>query len=137
MVRAHIDDAVVTATRDLFLTASTTSRIRNLTAGGAGAGDFALGGSVSNNEIHNTIEAYITNVGDGKLVSARDIHLTAFDQSAMVSLVGGIGGSSSAAVGAAVGVGGDRLERAQRLEGNGAAAGARGVVCKQGVDDSG
>ena len=103
-VAKRIEDAVVTATgimSDILVTASSGSILVSIAVGGAFAGDFALGGSLTVNSIANTLDAHIKN---STLVQAgRDINLVAVERDTLVAVAGGFAGSShSSAVGAAL-----------------------------------
>ncbi len=81
-------------------TAASTATIQSITIGGAGAGTFALGGSVSLNEIDSTIDAH---VGDGAILTSwGQIDLKATDGGVIQALAGGAAGAGSTAIGAAV-----------------------------------
>ncbi len=61
-IEAYVKRSTVESTGSGFeVSATSTSKIDSLTVGGAGAGKFALGGSVSLNEINNTVDARISN----------------------------------------------------------------------------
>ena len=103
-VKAFIEDAVVTAAgalSDILVTASSGSILVSIAVGGAFAGDFALGGSLTVNSIANSLDAHIKN---STLVQAgRDINLVAVERDTLVAVAGGFAGSShSSAVGAAL-----------------------------------
>ena len=98
---AHIDDADVKATPgSVELSSLSGGTIESLTFGVAGAGNFALGGSVSINEITNTIDAHVA--AGARVEAGTGIALIATDTSAIDSIAGGIGLSGSVAVAAAV-----------------------------------
>ena len=97
---ARIDGSSVTAgSGEVSLNSSTSGSIESAAVGVSGAGNFALGGSVSLNEIANTVEASITGA---TMLTAGSVSLAASDTSTIEALAGGIAVSSSAAVGAAV-----------------------------------
>ncbi len=103
-VKAYIEDAVVTAAgaiSDILVTASSGSILVSIAVGGAFAGDFALGGSLTVNSISNSLDAHIKN---STLVQAgRDVNLVAVERDTLVAVAGGFAGSShSSAVGAAL-----------------------------------
>ena len=75
--------------------------------GGAGAGNYALGGSISVNEIKNTVQASISDnngaAGVATTVSATgNVNLRASDNSTLVVVAGAGAGAGTAAVGAAI-----------------------------------
>jgi len=71
-----------------------------LGVGGAGAGGFALGGSVTLNEISNTVVASVT--GNTNMTAGTAINILAADLSDIDNLAGGVAGAGGAAIGAAV-----------------------------------
>jgi len=103
-VTASINNAAVTSTAStIALGATANSTIKNITAAGGGAGTFALGGSVSLNDIASTIDAHVTNVDAGTPVSsALGVSITAGDTSTIESLAGTVQGGGTAGIGAAV-----------------------------------
>ncbi len=101
IVTASIDSVSVSSTSgNVELSAQSTSEIEALAVGGAGAGSFALGGSVSLNEIDNRMDAHIIN-GSTVQAAAGDILINAIDSSTIDALSGGLAGSGGAAIGAA------------------------------------
>src|SRR6185436_1688683 len=81
--------------------ASTDQDIDIITVGGAGAGTFALGGSVSINEIANTVAAKITGTADVDAATA--LFVTASDDSTITADAGGVAIAISAASGGTAG----------------------------------
>src|SRR5207244_2670583 len=60
-VLAYIDNSTVDTTNgNVSVIANTEPRIINVTVGGAGAGEVAVGGSISINFIRNIVDAKIT-----------------------------------------------------------------------------
>ena len=98
-ILASVNGADVTVTGALTLSATSAAKISNITVGGSGAGSFALGGSVSLNDIANTVEASISGAA---MVTAGSVSLAASDTSEIDALAGGIAVAGTAAVGAAV-----------------------------------
>jgi len=100
-VDAFVDGSTITAAAgSVELGASSTAAISALTLGGSGAANFALGGSVSTNLLRNSIGAYIS---DSATVTARGrVGVTAADKARIRGGAGGIAGSKSNAVGAAL-----------------------------------
>ncbi|MHC4507326.1 MAG: FG-GAP-like repeat-containing protein, partial [Planctomycetota bacterium] len=99
-----IDNAHVESSGgNVELNATASARITNITAGGAGADEFALGGSVTINEISSTLQAQIRNVALADTVrAAGDIVVSALDNATIESLAGSIAASGTTAVGAAI-----------------------------------
>ena len=83
------------------VSADTESIVRTLAVGGAYAEVFALGGSVSTNNINSSTDAHITS---SSVTAGSDTSVTASNQDTIKALTGGIAAASTAAVGAAVGV---------------------------------
>ncbi|MHC4336124.1 MAG: beta strand repeat-containing protein, partial [Planctomycetota bacterium] len=117
-VRAVIDDSGVTATGNIELNATSTSKIDALTIGGAvavgssgkGAGlSFAGAGAGSGNTITNTIEAAVKNSSTVTTTGiGAEVKLTALDNSTIIADSGGFGiavGASSQGAGASLSVG--------------------------------
>ena len=98
-ILASVNGADVTVSGALTLSATSAAKISNITVGGSGAGSFALGGSVSLNDITNTVEASISGAA---IVDSGSLSVTASDTSEIDAVAGGIAVSGSAAVGAAV-----------------------------------
>nr|WP_293778378.1 DUF4347 domain-containing protein [uncultured Oxalicibacterium sp.] len=115
-VSAYIDGASADSAGTLGLSATGNATIKAISIGGAlaGSGGGAAGVSVaaagagSNNQINNTIAAYIKDSNGSKSVSARGLSLTASDTSTIVANGGGIGiaaaGGGAAGVGVTVGI---------------------------------
>jgi hypothetical protein len=82
------------------ISATSNSLIQVITAGGEGAGSFAAGGSVSLNEVSNTLDAHISNGAAIDAISS--INLLATDGSTIESLAGNVAGAAGAAIGAGV-----------------------------------
>src|SRR5262249_18575328 len=85
---------------NIQISASSTGQLETLTVGGAGAGTFALGGAVSLNKTHDTVEARITN--GASATAAGQISLSATDNPEIDCLAGGVAGAGGAAIGAAL-----------------------------------
>jgi filamentous hemagglutinin family protein len=97
-----VDSSILIARKEsISITSETTSTISSVAASGQGAGSFALGGSVSLNEITNSVESYIKNNAD---VSAtlKNVNLYAHDNSTINSLAGNVQGAGTATIGAAI-----------------------------------
>ena len=96
---AYVNAATITAQGIVTVSASSTSSLETLTVGGAGAGSFALGGSVSLNTIVNTVSADIVNCSTVTAVGAIDVSMS--DSPTIKALSGGVAGAGAAAIGAA------------------------------------
>ncbi len=95
---ASLDIAVAT----IPLPETISDQVTSVTAAGAGAGTFALGGAINLNFIDNTIDAHISG---GSQVTAGSVALGALDSSTIQSLSGQVTvatSTNSGAVGAAV-----------------------------------
>ncbi len=105
-VTAEIDSARVDAGTSLDVLATAEETLVSVAVGGAYGQNFAAGGSISVNEVSNTVVARIVDDSDATLstdVLAGDaISLLAGDNTTMVVVAGGGAYSSKAAVGAAV-----------------------------------
>lgn len=102
-VAAWLDGVGVTATSShggVALAATSSSAIRSIAAAGTGAGSFALGGSVSLNDIDTVSEARLS--GGSEATAAGAITLSASDGSSIESVAGSAAGAGSGAFGAAV-----------------------------------
>ncbi|NOY98599.1 MAG: hypothetical protein GXP40_05255, partial [Chloroflexi bacterium] len=99
-VQAYIDESIVTAAV-ITIGAGLTSTIKTITAGGALAGAFSLGGSVSLNDISSTIKAYIGNLSTVNATTGI-VSITASDTSTIESISGTVSLSWGAAIGAAL-----------------------------------
>ncbi|MDA7928851.1 hypothetical protein N9B54_02710, partial [Mariniblastus sp.] len=99
-LRACIVDSVVTVGGDVDVSTLNQSEIESLSIGGAYAGTFALGGSVSVNQIDVDNRACI--MGDSTVTAGGDITVSAVDDSSIKALAPGLGVSGTAAVGIAV-----------------------------------
>ena len=100
-ITAYINNSTVKADADIVsVTASSASTIKNITAGGAAAGDYSAGGSVSLNSIDNTIDAHISNSSD--VTAQKDVLVSATDTDTITSLAGTVTGAGTASIGAAV-----------------------------------
>ena len=94
-------ETLVTA-NSLSLQALSGASILSVSAGGsASSGQAAVNGSVSINTISSNIETYIKN---STIEVVNSIDLTAKDRSEIISIAGAVGGSQTAAVGAALAV---------------------------------
>ena len=100
-VNAYVSGSVVTSENSAVeVKTNFDSDVVNITVGGAGAGTFAGGGSVSTNVIKTQGRAYIS---DGSTVKASgSISVTSDDNSAIISIAGQANGAGTVAVGAAV-----------------------------------
>ncbi|MEL6814833.1 MAG: hypothetical protein AAFP03_08460, partial [Cyanobacteria bacterium J06598_3] len=99
--KAIIDNATVTANSEgVTVKANLDATILNATVGGAGAGAFALGGSVSTNDINTLAEANIRN--NAEVTAEKAVTVSAIDNSDISGLAGGGAGAGKAAIGAAV-----------------------------------
>ncbi|HET9216574.1 MAG TPA: VCBS repeat-containing protein, partial [Terriglobia bacterium] len=96
-VLAYIDGASVDAA-SVGIEASTDSDIDTIAVGGAGAGGFALGGSVSVEEISNTVDARIS--GGAEIETSGNITILAADNSDIDGFGGGFAGAGGAGIGA-------------------------------------
>ncbi len=101
VVRAGIEDSSGVISADTIdVQATYTGTIDAVTQGGAGAGTFAFGGSISLNRIQNRAETFIENCVN---VSGTDlVSLMTHDTSIIHSYSGQISGGGEAAAGAAV-----------------------------------
>ena len=98
-VLAEIDSSKVTAnTGDVDVDATDTAIIETLTIGGAGAGTFSFGGSLSYNVIKDSLTAQVSGTA---IVSAPsgNVSIQATDEAVIDSASGGIAGAGGAAVG--------------------------------------
>ncbi|MDZ4784059.1 MAG: hypothetical protein SGJ19_27745, partial [Planctomycetia bacterium] len=95
---ATVDSSAATVS----VTATANADVTVLTIGGAGAGAFAAGGSVSLNDLHNTIDAHISG-GSANVTAPGAITVSAVDNSNIDAIGGGVAGAGGAAFGAAVG----------------------------------
>ncbi len=112
-----ISDSMVTATAgEIGQQATTNSLITAWSVGGAGAGSFALGGSVTKNDINNTITAEVKD--NSQLAAAGDVSLIAVDHSGILVRGGGFALAGKAGIGAAVATNAIGNEIAARLDGS-------------------
>jgi hypothetical protein len=97
---ARIENSTIDATGAVVADATSTSLIESITVGGAGANTFALGGSVSLNDIQNTIDAHIST---GSEVDATGtVRVEATDSTTIRGIAGGVAiATGAAAVGGA------------------------------------
>jgi len=93
---------VASSAGNVAIRANSTPEIWSLTAGGAGAAKFALGGSVAVNTIRNTIDARIKDANGTNGVEGKAVRVTAIDAGEVKTGTGGLAFAKSAAVGAAV-----------------------------------
>src|SRR6185503_16370178 len=65
-ITANADDSTITADTSISIDAHDTAKLSTVSIGGAGGGNYAIGGSIGINEIQNTISATATdsNTGD-------------------------------------------------------------------------
>lgn len=99
-IAAYVDLVDMKAdTNGIDISAKSAATIKNISAGGAGAGSYSAGGSVSLNDIDNTITAY----ADSSTVEAPgDVNVSAVDNSTIESLAGTVTGAGTASIGAAI-----------------------------------
>ncbi len=98
---AYIQGSNVTSAGSVGLNAADTNgEIFSITAGGAGSQTFALGGAVSLNQINDTNDAHIS--GGASIDAAGAVTLTSSDSPTIEALAGGLAGSGTAAIGAAL-----------------------------------
>ena len=101
LVRSAVENSTVRSDGgDVDLNAWSTAQIDSITAGGAGAGAFALGGSVSLNQIGSTLDAHVSGGADVEAIGR--VGLSARDASVIQSLAGSAAGAGAAAIGAAL-----------------------------------
>ena len=99
-MRACVIDSQVTSGSDVSVSTSNVSSIEALAIGGAGAGTFALGASVSVNRIGGMICSCI--MDDSDVIAAGSISVTTFDASQIHALAPGFAGAGAVAVGISV-----------------------------------
>ncbi|UCD79969.1 MAG: LEPR-XLL domain-containing protein, partial [Desulfobacterales bacterium] len=98
-IKAYIAQSNVTSSLgDISVTAGESATVTSIAAGGYGAGKWAVGGSVSINEMANTTKAYITG---GSVVSFGTVLVSAFDKVNMDIISGSAAGAGKAAIGVA------------------------------------
>ncbi|MGE5242652.1 MAG: beta strand repeat-containing protein, partial [Betaproteobacteria bacterium] len=98
--RAYVDASTIETTGgDVSIEATSDATVRSLTLGGAGAGSFALGGSVSINIVKNGIDAHIEG---SDVTAAGDTLVGATDRTSILAGAGGFAGAGSTAIGAAI-----------------------------------
>src|SRR5262249_57994384 len=95
-VRSRIEGATVSG-QQVQVGSTEDATIVNVTAAGSGAGNFALGGSASNNLIRNTVDAHIA--GGSHVTGASLVGGTSSDTSTIDAI------SGQAALAANVGIG--------------------------------
>ena len=98
-VTAYADNSTLKAASNIMATAASTSMISSTTAGGSGAGGFALGGSVSLNTLTNTIDAHITS--NSQVTAGGAVTISSSDTPSLKTLAGGVAFSGAVAIGAA------------------------------------
>ncbi|HET7094907.1 MAG TPA: hypothetical protein VFI22_15555, partial [Thermomicrobiales bacterium] len=103
---AKVDDSLVESTGSTAaLGAEARATLVSIAIGGAGSQTFALGGSISVNQVENSIEALVTDAngaGTGKatlLKAKNDISIAASDDTTMVIVAGGLAFAQTAAIG--------------------------------------
>lgn len=84
---------------DVRVTGSNNSVIESLAVGGAGAGSFALGGSVSTNDVGTNLDVKVV---DSNVGARNGVSITANNSDRIRALTGGVAGAGAAAIGAAV-----------------------------------
>ena len=100
-VRVNVDDGNdLTVANQISLDAASQATLNTITAGGSGAGTFALGGSISLNELGNIVEVLVD--GNSTLQAGNGIDATARDQATIHSLAGTVAGAGTTSVGAAI-----------------------------------
>jgi hypothetical protein len=101
VVRGRIENATVSGSGNTIdVRAATSSSISSITAGGTGAGTFAAGGSVSLNDIQNSLDAHIN--GAAQINDQGTVRVQADDTSKIQSLAGTVTGAGVVSIGAAV-----------------------------------
>ncbi|MDZ7965043.1 MAG: DUF4347 domain-containing protein [Nostoc sp. DedSLP03] len=101
--QAYISGSQVTSTNNgVTVQATLAPNIANITAGGAGAGTAAVGGSVTVNNINTATTAYISN--HATVQAQQNVQVLATNNATIQSLAGQISGAGTAAIGAAVAV---------------------------------
>ena len=99
-IETGITNSSVDVTGAVTVSATSTATIDSIAVGGAGAGSFALGGSVSTNDIGNTVKARVRN---SPMIKGGSLALTANDNSTITGFTGGFAVAFGAfAVGAAI-----------------------------------
>jgi hypothetical protein len=101
VLKAYVDGSTINSTAGGLDVSATSSPVLVAVAlGGAGAGSFALGGSLTINTIANTIDAHVSS---STVTVADSVGVAASESAVMVVLAGGIAISpGGAAVGAAI-----------------------------------
>jgi hypothetical protein len=103
-VLAHIDASNVTSLQgNVVIDAGESADVTSIAAGGVGAGKFALGGSVTINEIGTETNKHTTraSIGDGSIIEADgSVVVAANDGLDMLLVAGVLGGAGTAAIGA-------------------------------------
>ena len=98
---AYFEGSSVPSAGGVNLSATNSkSQLLTITAGGAGSQTFALGGAVSLNQVANTNDAHIS--GGSKITSSGALAVVTSDNPLIEALSGGLAGSGTAAVGAAL-----------------------------------
>ncbi|MEH2109077.1 DUF4347 domain-containing protein [Nostoc sp.] len=101
--QAYISGSQVTSTNNgVTVQATLAPNIANITAGGAGAGTAAVGGSLTVNNINTATTAYISN--HATVQAQQNVQVLATNNATIQSLAGQISGAGTAAIGAAVAV---------------------------------
>ncbi|MBD3316856.1 MAG: hypothetical protein GF344_13800, partial [Chitinivibrionales bacterium] len=99
-IKAYIDAATITSTgAGILVKAESNAVLETISAGGAGAGTFAMGGSVSLNTIGTTVDAHIS--GGADVTAAGSVIVSASDSPEIRSLAGAVQGAGTVAIGAA------------------------------------
>jgi hypothetical protein len=102
-VKAYIDSSKVTSkTQGVTVQATISPTIENITVGGAGAGTFAFGGSVTVNNVGTQTLAYINN--NSTIQAKTNINVLATNNATIKSLAGQVSAAGTAAAGAALAV---------------------------------
>jgi len=99
-MRACVVDSQVTSGGDVSVSTRNVSSIEALAIGGAGAGTFALGASVSVNRIGGMICSCI--MDNSNVIAAGNISVTTFDASQIHALAPGFAGAGAVAIGISV-----------------------------------
>jgi Domain of unknown function (DUF4347) len=103
VVNAYISGSQVTSVNNgLNIQAAISPTVENITVGGAAAGTFAFGGSVTVNYINTQTLAYISN--NSTIKTLQNVNIFASNDASIRSLAGQVSGAGSAAIGAAVAV---------------------------------
>src|SRR6185436_7658756 len=112
--------------------AITDADIDAITVGGAGAGGFALGGSVTKDDVANLADAHIS--GGADVQATGFVKVAASDNSSIDGFAGGFAGAAGAGIGA--GITTDTMESQVLASIDGAQVAAPDVVVSATLDAS-